>query len=287
MPELPEVETIRRIVERELVGQTLEAIGLRLPKLMRASPLPTLDVLVGRRITAARRRAKVLIIAWTGDLSLMIHFKLAGQLAVLHADGSRHVAGHPVPDPTGDYPHKTTHLIARFGRGTCLYFSDVRQFGWLRLLPTADVEVALAAFKFGPEGIGHGTPTPEELGARLARRRIPVKLALLNQSVVAGLGNIYVDEALHRAKIHPLRPANALTDAELDRLHEAIPWSLERGLEQGGARIIRQRAYPQDGFPQVHARENEPCPSCGSPVRKIRVGSRGTYLCPTCQPAPG
>jgi len=283
VPELPEVETIRRIVERELVGRELEAVDLRLPKLMRSSPLPDIGVLVGRRVTAARRRAKVLVVDWSADLSLMAHFKLAGQLAVVHADGRRHVAGHPVPDPAGPYPHKSTHLIARFSGGTTLYLSDVRQFGWLRLLPTANVEAALAVFAFGPEGVGQQPISATTLGERLSRRRLPIKLALLDQTVVAGLGNIYVDEALHKARIHPNRPANALDVGELTRLADAIPWSLERGLEQGGATIVRQRAYPRDGFPQVHAREGEPCPTCGTAIVKTRVGTRGTYLCPTCQ----
>lgn len=287
MPELPEVETIRRIVERELVGRDLETVDLRLPKLMRSSPLPDLGALVGRRVLAARRRAKVLVVDWSGDLSLMAHFKLAGQLAVEHVDGSRHVAGHPIPDPAGAYPHKATHLVARFSGGATMYLSDVRQFGWLRLLPTADIEATLAAFAFGPDGTGEEPIPAAALGERLCRRRIPIKLALLDQAVVAGLGNIYVDEALHKARLHPNRPANALAADELARLAVAIPWSLERGLEQGGAKIVRQKAYPRDGFPQVHAREGEPCPTCGTTIVKTRVGTRGTYLCPTCQPVPG
>ena len=286
MPELPEVETMRRIVERELTGREVEAVDLRLPKLLRDSPLPSLDVLVGRRLLGARRRAKVLAVDWSDGLSWLAHFKLAGQLAVEHADGRRHVAGHPVPDPAGPYPHKATHLIVRFAGGTVLYHSDVRQFGWLRLMPTAEVEPALAAFAFGPEGVGADAIALPDLAARLARRRIPLKLALLDQRVVSGLGNIYVDEALHRARLHPTRPANSLDNAELARLHEAISWSLERGTEQGGAKIVHGRAYPRDGFPQVHARAGEPCPTCGSPIVKVRVGARGTYLCPACQPAP-
>ncbi len=287
MPELPEVETIRRIVERGLVGREIEAIDLRLPKLLRTSPLPTLEPLIGQRVLAARRRAKVLVIDCSGSLSLMIHFKLAGQLSVHTEGGDRHTAGHPVPDPLGPYPHRTTHLIVRFSGGAIAYLSDVRQFGWLRLLPTPQVEWALDGFGFGPEAVGDGSIGREDLAARLARRRIPVKLALLDQGVLAGLGNIYVDEALHRARLHPERPANSLHDDELDRLHAAISWSLERGIEQGGAKIVHNRAYPRDGFPQVHARVNEPCPTCATPVVKIRVGGRGTYLCPGCQQLAG
>jgi formamidopyrimidine-DNA glycosylase len=285
VPELPEVETIRRIVERELAGRTLESVDLRLPKLVRASPLPDLAALLGQRVLAARRRAKVLIVDWSADLSLLAHFKLAGQLAVQHADGTRHVAGHPVPDPAGPYPHKTTHLILGFSGGTVAYLSDVRQFGWLRLLPTADVPHTIAAFNFGPEAVGPDLIPLPALAARLARRSIPLKLALLDQKVLAGLGNIYVDEALHRAKLHPTRPANSLDPDELARLHAAIPWSLERGIEQGGAKIVHNRAYPRDGFPQVHARAGEPCPTCATPILKTRVGARGTYLCPVCQPS--
>ncbi len=283
MPELPEVETMRRIVERELAGHRLAAVDLRLPKLLRESPLPSLDPLVGRRLLGARRRAKVLVVDWEGDLSWLAHFKLAGQLAVEHPGGGRHFAGHPVPDPAGPYPHKATHLVLGFDGGTVLYHSDVRQFGWLRLMPTEAVEAALAAFAFGPEGVGPEGITSADLGTRLARRRIPIKPALLDQGVVAGLGNIYVDEALHRARLHPTRPANRLDGAELGRLHEAIGWSLERGTEQGGAKIVHNRAYPRDGFPQVHARQGEPCPTCATPIVKTRVGGRGTYLCPSCQ----
>ena len=284
MPELPEVETMRRIVEQELVGQVAETIDLRLPKLTRTSPLPDLGVLVGRRLLAARRRAKVLVVDWEGNLSWLAHFKLAGQLAVERADGTRRVAGHPVPNPVGPYPHKTTHLIVRFVGGTTLYHSDLRQFGWLRLMPSDAVAAALAAFAFGPEGVGPEAITVAELAARLARRRIPVKLALLDQGLVAGLGNIYVDEALHRAGLHPTRAANELDGEDLPRLHEAIAWALARGTEQGGATIVHNRAYPRDGFPQVHARVGEPCPTCATPIVKTRVGARGTYLCPLCQP---
>jgi formamidopyrimidine-DNA glycosylase len=286
MPELPEVETIRRIVERELVGLTLARIQLTLPKLLRDSPLPDLDLLMGHTLLAAERRAKVLITRWSGDLSVLTHFKLAGQLAVVRPDGRRIVAGHPVPDPEGDLPHKSTHLTLTFDDGTIVYYSDLRQFGWWRLMPSDDVEATLAAFAFGPEGTGGDGFDRDELAERLSRRRIAIKPALLDQRVVAGLGNIYVDEALHRAHIHPGRPANSLSAAEVRALHQAIGWALVRGIEQGGADIRRGRAYPRDGFPAVHARKDEPCMRCGTPIIKTTLGGRGTYFCPVCQPEP-
>jgi formamidopyrimidine-DNA glycosylase len=229
------------------------------------------------------RRAKVLITHWSDSLSVLTHFKLAGQLAVFRPDGRRVVAGHPVPDPQGAYPHKSTHLTMRFDDASVAYYSDIRQFGWWRLMPTEDVSAALAAFRFGPEGTGGTGFNAEELAQQLKRRRIPVKQALLDQRVVAGLGNIYVDEALHRAQIHPARAANSLTTAEITPLHEAIGWALERGLEQGGAAIRRGKAYPRDGFPAVHARKDEPCTRCGAAIVKVTLGGRGTYFCPVCQ----
>ena len=285
MPELPEVETIRRIVERELVGRTLTGVDLTLPKLVRDSPLPDLELLVGRTVMSADRRAKVLVTHWSDGLSVLTHFKLAGQLAVLRPDGSRVVAGHPVPDPEWTFPHKATHLTLRFDE-TIAYYSDIRQFGWWRLMPTDEVGAALAAFRFGPEGTGSTGFGRDDLAGRLQRRRIAVKQALLDQRVVAGLGNIYVDEALHRAKIHPRRPANDLHPDEIDRLHPAIGWALDRGIEQGGAAIRHGKAHPRDGFPAVHARKDEPCTTCGTAIVKIAVGGRGTYFCPVCQPEP-
>lgn len=286
MPELPEVETCRRIVEQELTDRAVSAVTVRLPKLLRDSPLPTLEPLLGRSVRGARRRAKILVVDFTADLSLMVHFKLAGQLSVHHADGSRRTAGHPVPDPAGPYPHRTTHVELTFDDGTIAYLSDVRQFGWLRLLPTADVDGVLASFDFGPEAVGPEAIAPDDLASRLARRTIPIKLALLDQSILAGLGNIYVDEALHRARIHPLTPAGAVAAGGIPGLRAAIVWALERGIEQGGAKIVHNKAYPIDGFPEVHGRVGEACPVCGTTVVKTRVGARGTYLCPVCQPEP-
>ena len=286
MPELPEVETMRRIVGRHLVGQRVATARLTLPKLMRDSPIASLDPLIGRTITAARRRAKVLIIDFSDDLSLLVHFKLAGQLVVVPPAADRAFAGHPIPEPTGAFPHKATHLTVTFTDGTIAYYSDIRQFGWLRLMPTDQVDEVIAAFGFGPEGTGADPLTVDDLGDRLARRTVPVKATLLDQTVVAGLGNIYVDEALFAARIHPARPSNSLDTNEIERLTRTIPWALEQGIAQGGAKIINQRAHPRDGFPQVHGRAGEPCVICGTPIVKTRVGGRGTYYCPTDQPDP-
>lgn len=282
VPELPEVETIRRNLERTVLRTTITSIDIRLPKLVLHSPLPDLSLLVGESLTAARRRAKVLILDSSNDLSLLVHFKLSGQLAIIMPDGHRLVAGHPVPDPGGQYPHKATHMDVTFADGSVAYYSDVRQFGWVRLMHSADVDSAIAAFRFGPEGYGASLDA-KVLGETMRNRRIPIKVLLLDQTFVAGLGNIYVDEALFNAGIYPGRQANSLTNVECDRLLAAIPVALGEGLKQGGAKIIRQRAMPMDEFPAVHGREGEPCFVCATTVEKTRVGGRGTYFCPRCQ----
>jgi formamidopyrimidine-DNA glycosylase len=285
VPELPEVETVRRSVERYLVGRTVTGIDLRLAKVLRESPLPDVSLLVGQRVLSARRRAKVLVIGFSSDLSLLIHFKLAGQWAVFLPNGTRAVAGHPVPAPDGPYPHKSTHAEICLDDGTMVYYSDIRQFGWWRLMPTEGVDDAIAAFGFGPEGTASDLDTAG-LAATMGRRGIPIKTLLLDQSFIAGLGNIYVDEVLHAARVHPRTPAKALNEEQRLAILSAVPWALEEGIKQGGAKIIHSRAFPVENFPAVHGREGEPCFRCGTTIEKTRVGQRGTYFCPTCQPIP-
>jgi formamidopyrimidine-DNA glycosylase len=284
MPELPEVETARRICEAHLAGKIVDRIDVRLPKILRDSPIQDPGVLHGSTLVGARRRAKVLTIDFSNDLSLMLHFKLAGQWAVLLPDGQRYVAGHPVPVPGGDYPHKSTHAGLIFTDGTIVHYSDIRQFGWWRILPSEQVSEALDAFGFGPEGTGD--LDSRSLIAAMGRRGIPIKTLLLDQSFIAGLGNIYVDEVLFRARVHPATPANALSIPKRKSIIAEIPWVLEQGILQGGVKIVHSIAYPLDGFPAIHGREGEPCTRCGTTILKTRVGGRGTYYCPRCQRLP-
>ena len=285
VPELPEVETVRRSIEDHLVGLTVADVDVRLEKLLRDSPVPDASVLVGSTVLGARRRAKVLAIDFSNDLSLMMHLKLAGQWAILFPDGSRLVAGHPIPKPDGDYPHKSTHADIVFNDGTLVHYSDIRQFGWWRIMLSESVDAAFEAFGFGPEGIG-GTLDVSALSAIMARRGIPIKTLLLDQSFIAGLGNIYVDEVLHKAKVNPALPAKLVSKARQKAIIDVIPWVLEQGLKQGGAKIVNSKAFPIDGFPAVHGREGEPCFTCGTAILKTRVGQRGTYYCPKCQRLP-
>ncbi len=226
----------------------------------------------------------MLDLRFDNDLSLLIHLKLSGQISIHLPAGTRAGAGHPVPKPDGAFPHRATHVTFRFDDGTIAYFSDVRQFGWLRLMPSDDVEAALAAFGFGPEGTGD--LDAKGLGAVFARRGIPVKTLLLDQTFIAGLGNIYVDEVLFRSGVHPSRPANLLKPKQVRTILGNVPKVLADGIAIGGAKIYNHKAVPIDGFPAVHCRLGEPCFRCGTTIEKTRVGARGTYYCPRCQPVP-
>ncbi|MDQ4045606.1 MAG: bifunctional DNA-formamidopyrimidine glycosylase/DNA-(apurinic or apyrimidinic site) lyase [Chloroflexota bacterium] len=284
MPELPEVETIRRIVEAHLTGHTLRSFEVSLPKVLRQSVISDPEMLVGRTVINASRRGKILDIAFDGDLDLLVHFKLAGQLAIDLPGGERLVAGHPVPKPDGHYPHRATHARLGFDDGRVAWYSDVRQFGWMNILPAAEVRAALDLLALGPEATD--PIDADRLAALFARRSVPVKAVLLDQHVLAGLGNIYVDEVLFRAAIHPAIPAKAIPPEGVHRIAANVPPVLAEGIRQGGATIIHGKAYPENGFPAVHGREGEACNRCGETIAKIRVAGRGTYLCPVCQPAP-
>jgi formamidopyrimidine-DNA glycosylase len=284
VPELPEVETIRRLVETHLAGHAVRSFEVTLPKLFRQSTIADAAVLSGRTLLSAGRRGKVLDIAFSGDLHLLIHFKLAGQLAIDLPEGGRYVAGHPVPKPDGDYPHKATHARMEFEDGRVFWYSDIRQFGWFNIIPADGVGAVIEALELGPEATE--TVDIARLAGLFARRSVPVKAVLLSQQVLAGLGNIYVDEVLFASGIHPVTPARSLAAAEVRRIAESIPPVLAEGIRQGGATIVRSKAIPDNEFPAVHGRKGEACFRCGSTIVKTRVAGRGTYHCPTCQPIP-
>jgi formamidopyrimidine-DNA glycosylase len=286
MPELPEIETIRRHLAAVLPGRTVTGVELRLPKLLQAEPGRTLRDLIGQPVLAVNRRAKHLWLDFGGDQSLLIHLRLTGQIVHQSASGERRPGGHPVPAFDAPLPHKSTHFWMTFDDGSTLYLTDIRQFAVLRLVGTAHVPALLAAEAYGPDALDPAL-TPAALAERLkAHPRARLKSVLLDQSVIAGLGNIYVDEALYAARLHPLRTPASLTADEVARLLAGIRDALDHGLRQGGFTIINGRARPLDGYPRVHGLAGAPCPRCGTPIVKTTVGGRGTYLCPTCQPAP-
>jgi formamidopyrimidine-DNA glycosylase len=273
VPELPEVETIRSLLEPVLVGRRIEHARILDPRLTRPEPPETVaDALVGEQIAQVGRRGKYLVIGFEGGRSLLVHLRMTGSLRH-ERDGSWE----------GD-PYR--RAVVRLDDNSQLDYRDVRRFGtWLLLEPGA-LDLYLAG-RVGIEPLGGGF-TAALLATALAGRRTSVKAALLDQRVVAGVGNIYADEALWRARLHPLRAAGSLTEEEIVRLHRGVRTALRAGIERQGA-TLRDYRRP-DGAPggmqeefKVYGREGAPCPRCGEPIAKLRVAGRGTWLCPACQ----
>jgi formamidopyrimidine-DNA glycosylase len=273
MPELPEVETVRRRLEPVLTGRRFERVEISDPRLVRPyEPDEVAAELQGERVASVERRGKYLILRFETDRVLLIHLRMTGSL--------RHSA-----NGLDDDPHR--RALVRLDDGSDVAYRDVRRFGTWLLLEPGRLDAYLAP-RLGEEPLD-APFTATRLGQLLARRRAPVKAALLDQRTLAGMGNIYVDEALWRAKIHPLRPAESLEPNELRRLHRAVRTSLEHGLARQGS-TLRDYKLPDGGSGsmqhefKVYGRGGEPCDRCGTPIAKIRVAGRGTWFCPTCQP---
>src|SRR6266516_6503758 len=275
MPELPEVETIRLALEPHLVGRRFEQVEIHDPRLVRPfEPTAVAAELEGERVEALDRRGKYLIVRFESGRVLLIHLRMTGSL--------RHGAAGSLADD----PHR--RAVVKLDDGSEVAYRDVRRFGTWHLLEPEDVDEYLAQ-RLGREPLER-TFTARRLAERLEGRRAPVKAALLDQRTVAGLGNIYVDEALWRARLHPLRPAGELTSDELGRLTRGIKEALRAGLARQGS-TLRDYRLPDGGQGgmqhefKVYGRGGEPCDRCGTPIAKTQVGGRGTWFCPTCQPA--
>jgi formamidopyrimidine-DNA glycosylase len=284
MPELPEVETVRRIIERAAAGKEVVAVACTRPKLVEALDTELgVERLIGSRLLAVERIAKWLTLRFDRDPQVILHLRMTGQIAAITPDGGREVGGHPVPAYDAELPVASTHLTLRFADGTHVYLQDPRHFARLTLLPEALIAEYLTERNLGPEPFDPAL-TPERLAALLAARgRTKLKPLLLDQSFVSGLGNIYADEALHHARLHPERTAGSLDAGESGRLHAAMRIVLEEALPIGGARIHHGKATQVNGFPRVHARKGEPCARCGGTIEKYTLAGRGTYICPQCQ----
>jgi formamidopyrimidine-DNA glycosylase len=286
VPELPEVETARRGIAEQLVGRRVIGYELSLTRLIVAEAGLTLDNLVDTKLNDAQRFGKYLLLTFD-SLSAVIHLKLSGQLIARGCGIPGFAAGHPVPAYDAPMPHKSTHLRLDFEGDAHLYLTDIRHFARIWLMPHEAVPGYLAGIKLGPDLL-----SPEFTAKRLAERLVrrpasKIKPALLDQSVVAGIGNIYADESLWQAKLHPERLVGSLTASEIRRLYKGIVTTIELALPTGGARILNTKAQPDIGeFPFVHGREGLPCPRCGTTIIKTRVNNRGTYLCPRCQSLP-
>lgn len=288
MPELPEVETIKNGLAKLLPGLVIASVEFDWHKSFPNAASDVNAFLVGASVVEVRRRAKVLLIELSSKYSLVIHLKMTGQL--VFRGEQNFGAGHPSDSLVGELPDKSTRVIFEFTNRAKLFFNDQRKFGWIRLMPTAEV-VNLDFFrKVGPEPLSADF-TSMVLASRLARRsNTSIKAAILDQTVLAGIGNIYADESLWRAKIHPATLVKNLSSAKIKLLRQAIRNVLELSIKSGGS---TDRNYVDaEGkkgsylkFAKVFRRQGYPCPRCGTTIEKIRVAARGTHICPKCQKA--
>ena len=274
MPELPEVETIRARLAPRLEGRSLESVEIVDPRLTRPEPPDAIAAeLEGERIIAVGRRGKYLVFEFESGRHLLIHLRMTGNVE------------HPAQGGLAADPYR--RAVVTLDDGSDVAYRDVRRFGTWALIEPGELEDYFAARRLGGEPLESGFTT-RTLARALERRRAPIKAALLDQKAAAGVGNIYADEALWRARIHPLRPAGSLDADEIARLRKSIRAALEMGIARQGATLRDyrdpdgRRGRMQDEF-KVYGRAGEPCPRCGTPIEKTRAGGRGTWYCPRCQ----
>lgn len=286
MPELPEVETVRIGLKRLIIGKIITDVKSDNFKSFPNDRSVVKKHLIGASVTNIRRRAKVLMLDLSSDYTLVVHLKMTGQI-VFRGDES-FGAGHPTDSLIGQLPDRSTRVILLFSDGSNLFFNDQRKFGWMKLIAT--IEVANIDFmrKVGPE------PLNDEFTVKLftsqlnKRSNSLIKAALLDQTVLAGIGNIYADESLWGAKIHPGTRVKQLSKSSIKKLHQEIRYVLNLAIEKGGSTDRnyvnaegKKGTYMQ--FARVFRREKLACPRCQSIIIKIRMAGRGTHICPKCQ----
>lgn len=289
MPELPEVETIRMGLAKLLPGKKIADVWHDWPKSFPNAPSDVARFLVGAQVEKVHRRAKVLMIELSSGYSLVIHLKMTGQLVFVGR--KRYGGGHPTEDLVGDLPSRATRVIIDFTDGSKLFFNDQRKFGWMRLLPTVEIPEIDFYKKFGPEPLEDDFTAQMFIEQLKRRKNSAIKPVLLDQTVIAGVGNIYADESLYAAKIHPEAKVSNLSGAKLVALFSDLRSILRLSIEKGGSTDKnyvdsegRKGSYLS--FAQVFRRQGQGCPRCGTNIIKIRVAGRGTHICPRCQKLP-
>jgi formamidopyrimidine-DNA glycosylase len=287
MPELPEVETVRRGLAGLIIHKKVASVTHDTPKSFPNADADVAAFLIGASVEAVRRRAKVLMIDLSTDYSLLIHLKMTGQMVFVAPD-VRFGAGHPSDSLVHQLPDKSTRVTLTFDDGAQLFFNDQRKFGWIKLLPTIQIPNIDFMQKVGPEPL-EADFTAAQFAERFKRRaKTNIKAALLDQSVVAGVGNIYADESLWGAKIHPRRLVGTIVPPEFATLYKELREVMNLAIEKGGSsNHTYVNAEGKKGsymdFARVFRREGLPCPRCGTIIEKIRVAGRGTHFCPYCQ----
>jgi formamidopyrimidine-DNA glycosylase len=271
MPELPEVETIKTELAPHIIGRRISGVTVFWDRIVREPSIEEFrSRITGQKITDVARRGKYLLVSLSSGDLLIIHLKMSGSLLI--ADSSAE-------------PPKYTQAILSLNNNTRIFFRDPRKFGLMRLVKDRNHVIG----KLGPEPLEPDF-TPGVLARLLARRTAPIKALLCDQNLIAGVGNMYADEALFLARIHPLRPGRSLTKKEIERLYHAIRKVLVAGIGKKGASVLNY--YRPDGtlgtahfeFKVAHGKGKN-CPNCGTPIARLAIRGRGSYFCPRCQPA--
>lgn len=281
MPELPEVENIRIQLDQYLIGHKIEDINISNPKSFQGRS----EKVIGGKIEDIRRFGKLLVIDLDNNNSLAIHIKMTGQLIYRGTNLSQPPGlSDKVKDGLGG---KYTHVVFKLDRESTLYFNDVRKFGWIKVVKTDEVEDMDFVQKLGPEPLDG--LTLDKFKKITDSTSMAIKSLLMDQSKIGGVGNIYANDALFLAKIHPKKKANKLTDGEKKKLFDAVESVIKKGLDSGGSsqnsfvRADGTTGNYQDHF-VVYGKEGEPCPDdCGGKIKRIKVGGRGAFFCPKCQ----
>ncbi|HEY4963431.1 MAG TPA: DNA-formamidopyrimidine glycosylase [Candidatus Saccharimonadales bacterium] len=287
MPELPEVETVRLGLSKLLPRKVIKSVDSDNLKSFPNDKNQVDKFMLGASVTSVSRRAKVLIINLSSNYSLVIHLKMTGQL-VYKSESFRFGAGHPNDSLIGNLPDRSTRVDITFSDDSKLFFNDQRKFGWMRLVATDLVPELTFMIKLGPE------PLLDEFSWQLFKQRIlrrknsSIKPVIMDQTVIAGVGNIYADESLWAAKINPMTKVASLTDQKIKLLHKSLLDVLLLSIEKGGS---TDRNYVNaEGvkgsyidFAKVFRRDGLPCPRCGREIIKTRVAGRGTHYCAYCQ----
>lgn len=277
MPELPEVETIRRQLKEVLVGRKIRKIEVLNEKSFLGDSKEILEL----KINDVLRKSKVVEIALENNLCVLIHLKMTGQLIFLEGN-KRIVGGHPTADWVNELPSKHTRVILTFDDGSKLFFNDLRKFGWVKIAKFDRLDKNII-----PDVVDEGF-TLEYFRRVLKKSKRAIKLTILDQGLIGGVGNIYANDALYLAKVMPNRPSNSLSEIEIKRLREAIIEVINLGIEYGGASAANyvdtkgMGGTYQNHF-LVYKQDGKICKKCGEKILKIKLGGRGTFYCPNCQ----
>ncbi len=286
MPELPEVETVVRGLNRLILKKKIAQVKHDWPKSFPNLEKDVNDFMIGAEISKVQRRGKAIIIKLNNGWALVTHLRMTGQM--VYRGEENWGAGHPNDDFLNDLPNKSTRVEIDFEDQTKLFFNDQRKFGYMKLLPEPEIEELSFFQKLGPEPLEDNF-TVEIFKERLLKKKNSlVKPTILDQSVIAGVGNIYADEALWRAKIHPETRIKDFSNVDFKNLHESIRFVMNKSIEKGGS---TDRNYVNaDGsrgnyleYAAVYHKNGQPCKRCGTEISKIRVGGRGTHFCENCQ----